>query len=488
MHWNGYSKTINTLGIRPGVPFWADLPYVEISHCVTPDLLHQLNKGVFKDHVFEWCRDILSKPEFDRRMKGQPRYQGLRHFVNGVSVIKQWTGNEAKALAKTFLPVIAGCKAPEAVGAAQCLMDFMYRAHMPELSDGDLELLERDLAEFHDLKNVFVRAEAVEDEERFHGIPKIHMLSHYVQSIRQLGTTDGYNTEAPERLHIDYVKEGWRASNHVNALEQMTTYLQRKESWAILTAHLRERGTLPESFRKADAKAEVDVASIVEAAKAAKAAKAAEAEMAEADEADEEEVPREGEVREGDDGCDEGDKVWYPTPRITTAKRPNLSKKRGGYLIDKHSAVDLIPATREFVSGLPNAPSSFPLSADSVFNVWTRAKLHHDPLPFLASAGPHVDQVRASLASYDDEGRILRFGAFDVALFSPPPSTAHSDNTYGLHSEFTCSHIIYIARWLTYNQRIPGWARPRHFRAPPPPAVLVQPEAGLCRKLPPILR
>jgi hypothetical protein len=429
-YWRGYSKTINTLGIRPGVPFWADLPFVEISSCVTPDLLHQLNKGVFKDHLVKWCREILSNAEVDRRIKGMPRYQGLRHFVNGISVIKQWTGNEAKALAKVFLPVIAGCKEAKAVSAARCIMDFMYRAHMPELSDSDLDLLERDLAEFHDLKDVFVKAEVVDAEDDFHGIPKIHMLGHYVRSIRELGTTDGYNTEAPERLHIDYVKEGWRASNHVNALQQMTTYLQRKESWALLTAHLRERGVLPESFRKADAGAE----SVAEVAKAG-------AETAEEDEDEEEakEIEPSSDGNRGGNGGNERDAVWYPSPRITTAKRPKLRKKPGAYLIEKHLAVDLIPATRQFVSGLPNAPSSFPLSHTSHFNVWTRAKLYHDPLPFLESAGSHVDQVRASLATYDDEGRMIRFGAFDVVLFSPPrptDPTAQSEDNSGLHSTY----------------------------------------------------
>jgi hypothetical protein len=430
-HWGGYSKTIQTLGIRPTVPFWADLPFVEISGSVTPDLLHQLNKGVFKDHILKWCRGILSDPELDRRMKGLPRYQGLRHFTKGISVIKQWTGNEAKALAKIFLPVMSGCKHPEAVSAARCVMDFMYRAHMPELSDNDLDLLERDLAGFHDLKDVFVRAEVVDDEDRFHGIPKIHMLSHYVRSIREFGTTDGYNTEGPERLHIDYVKEGWRASNHVNALEQMTTYLQRKESWAILTAHLRERGVLPESFRTADAKTKTGEAEQGSGAGAGVAV----------DDEEEETEPTSDSNAEDHEG-DEGDKLWYPCPRITTAKRPKHRKKQGAYLIDKHLAVDLIPATRRFISGLPNAPSSFPLSKDSFFDIWTRAKLKHDPLPFLPSAGPQVDQVRASVASYDDEGRMLRFGAFDIVLFSPLPSlnsTAPSENHHGLHSKLTSS-------------------------------------------------
>lgn len=88
----GYRGTAEKLGVRPVWPFWADLQYVDIAMCITPDLLHQLNKGVFRDHVVEWCTKLVGAKEIDRRLKGMPRFQGLRHFTNGASVISQWTG------------------------------------------------------------------------------------------------------------------------------------------------------------------------------------------------------------------------------------------------------------------------------------------------------------------------------------------------------------------------------------------------------------
>lgn len=74
-------------------------------------------------------------------------------------------------------------------------------------------------------------------------IPKFHSLLHYIESIHLLGMTDNYNTEAFERLHIDFAKNGWRASNHRDARPQMVHWLNRQEKMAVLSSviqhHLR---------------------------------------------------------------------------------------------------------------------------------------------------------------------------------------------------------------------------------------------------------
>jgi len=43
--------------------------------------------------------------------------------------------------------------------------------------------------------------------------PKMHMVGHVSNSIRQMGSPDTFPTDILELLHIEYVKEAYRASN-----------------------------------------------------------------------------------------------------------------------------------------------------------------------------------------------------------------------------------------------------------------------------------
>ncbi|EUC59003.1 hypothetical protein RSOL_291240, partial [Rhizoctonia solani AG-3 Rhs1AP] len=173
----------------------------------------------------KWCLQIADNTAFNDRFKAMPEHSGLRHFKKNVSELSQTTGKEHREMEKVFLGVIAGILPNEATMAARALLDFIYYAQLPSHTETTINWLEDALKSFHARKNVFV---ALKARDHFN-INKLHSLIHYATSIRELGALDRYNTESPERLHIDFAKRAYKATNRNDFVAQMVTYLERRE-------------------------------------------------------------------------------------------------------------------------------------------------------------------------------------------------------------------------------------------------------------------
>ncbi|KAI6021358.1 hypothetical protein BKA83DRAFT_4464102 [Pisolithus microcarpus] len=101
----------------------------------------------------------------------------------------------------------------------------LFQQHM----DVTLKAMQDSLKMFHDHKHVLVELEVHHD----FNIPKL-----------SLSSANGYNTEYPEHLHIDYAKDAYWASNKCNYVEQMALWLQQQE--AILYKSAGKSGLLAE--------------------------------------------------------------------------------------------------------------------------------------------------------------------------------------------------------------------------------------------------
>ncbi|KZT66802.1 hypothetical protein DAEQUDRAFT_714317 [Daedalea quercina L-15889] len=226
-----FTRACKEAHMRPIVePFWEDLPYVNIFAAITPDILHQLYQGVIK-HVVSWLKAAYGTEEIDARCRRFPPNHHIRLFMKGITSLRKVTGKMHADICRFLLgliiglPLRGGLSPVRVVRAVRALLDFLYLAQYPVHTDETLQLLNDALARFHVNKQIF---KDLGIREHFN-FPKLHALWHYIFSITRFGTTDNYDTQYSERLHIDLAKDAYRATNHKDEYPQMTDWLLRKE-------------------------------------------------------------------------------------------------------------------------------------------------------------------------------------------------------------------------------------------------------------------
>lgn len=226
-----YARACKSAGIKPLYhPFWEKLPYTNIFQAITPDVLHQLYQGVIK-HLIAWITSAFGPTELDARCRRFPPNHNIRNFTAGISGLSRVTGKEHDQICRLLLGLVVDLRLPNNFSSARLLcavrslLDFLFISQYPIHSSKTLVSLNASLQRFHQNKDIFVELGI----RQHFNIPKLHSCQHYAGSIKLYGTTDNYNTQHTERLHIDLAKDAYRASNMKDEYPQMMTWLERKE-------------------------------------------------------------------------------------------------------------------------------------------------------------------------------------------------------------------------------------------------------------------
>ncbi|KAG8732169.1 hypothetical protein FRC10_001170 [Ceratobasidium sp. 414] len=434
-YWRNNRKLVQEIDRLPSGPKWT----TETITVGEGD--YKTQHIVFKRDIIEVIKDLMSDPRFKQFMRYAPerhwtsherecrvygemwsgnwwwrmQAKNLRHFKKGITSVQQWTGRETKEMVKQYLPIIANDpNVPDAfVKMVRVLLDFLYLAERAQLTASELEEMEEALRTFHSLKKVLVELELVADLDKFDYVPKFHMLGHYAHSIRELGTPDGYNTESPEHLHVIYVKRGWRASNHRQAIKQIVDYIRRLDAIRIQHAYIVEY--FGEHALGGDSDKDNND----------------NGDNNDSDDEDEEggDDDEEGQERVEVETAEEKSDPAYPRPTLSVAVRPTRPRLTGHDLIGTYGATDLIRSLTRFLKPLARRAGLKPIVLPSdMFDTWHKISLGHESPSFAPNEPPHRDVIRIQPPSRDQHGRRLP-GLFDTALF------LHQPQAVGLYRE-----------------------------------------------------
>ncbi|KAI0032371.1 hypothetical protein K488DRAFT_78514 [Vararia minispora EC-137] len=231
------------------VPFTNDFPHADIHEMISCDILHQLIKGTFHDHLVQWVIEYLKieygsarakeiLDDIDRRIAAAPYFPGLRRFPHGRR-FKQWTGDDSKALMKVFVPAIVEYVPMQMTWCLRAFLDFCYMVRQNEVSQGDIDTIRSKLSDFHRDRKVFLEA-GVRDNL---SLPRQHSMSHYPYNIEEFGALSGLCSSITESRHI--TAKPWRRSNRYNALGQMLITNQRLDKLSAARTDFTAHGMLP---------------------------------------------------------------------------------------------------------------------------------------------------------------------------------------------------------------------------------------------------
>ncbi|KAJ7712748.1 hypothetical protein DFH07DRAFT_872806 [Mycena maculata] len=201
-------------GVIPDVlPFTWDFPRADIYELLSPDLLHQVIKGTFKDHLVAWVEEYLEAE-------------------HGKSKAKK---------IMVYLPAVEGHVPAQMLRAFSAFLDFCYLVRRNIVNEATLIAIDAALACYHREREIFVTSGVCPDG---FCLPRQHSLTHYRYLIQEFGVPNGLCSSIIESKHIKAIKQPWRRSSRYEALSQMLTINDRLDKLAAADVDFEARGMM----------------------------------------------------------------------------------------------------------------------------------------------------------------------------------------------------------------------------------------------------